>query len=277
MLQLENNVRMHYLDVGKGETLLMLHGNPTWSFYYRKLVEGLSDHYRCIVPDHVGCGLSDKPADYEYTLDNRISNIMQLIDALQLDDITLLVHDWGGPIGYGTALRYPDKFKRFVVFNTAVTLTDMPLAIRMCRWPVWGKILVRGFNGFVRMAMNRCADPERLKGAVGRGYTAPYNSWGNRIAIHQFVVDIPWEDGHRTLKLRNALERQIPDMKDRPHMVIWGAQDFVFDDTYLAGWKEKFPDAEYHYFEDASHWVVEDAHERIVPLIQDFLARHPLD
>ena len=117
----DGNLNYHYLDEGKGETLLMLHGNPTWSFYYRNLVKGLKDKYCCVVPDHIGCGFSDKPQIYNYTLFQHIDNLEYLIDQLQLKDITLVMHDWGGAIGMGYAVRHPQNIKRLVIFNTATT------------------------------------------------------------------------------------------------------------------------------------------------------------
>src|SRR4029077_21135086 len=111
----DTTMMMHYLDEGRGEPLLFVHGNPTWSFYWRTLVTGLSDRYRCIVPDHIGCGLSDKPQGWTYNLQGHIDNLVQLIDALDLRDITLVVHDWGGPIGMGAALKHADRIKRIVI------------------------------------------------------------------------------------------------------------------------------------------------------------------
>ena len=128
--------RMHYLDEGQGETLLMLHGNPTWSFYYRNLVKGLRSQYRCVVPDHIGCGLSDKPQEYNYTLSQHIDNLAALVDHLNLDHLTLVMHDWGGSIGMGLAVRAPEKIKRLIfstprlllpiAFHSASTCADTP-------------------------------------------------------------------------------------------------------------------------------------------------------
>ena len=117
----ENN--LHYLDEGKGDAILMVHGNPTWSFYYRNLVLAFRGHYRCVVPDHLGCGFSDKPQDYNYNLENHIQNLSKLVKFLDLKNITLVVHDWGGAIGMGFATRHPELIKRVV----AVSYTHLTL------------------------------------------------------------------------------------------------------------------------------------------------------
>jgi pimeloyl-ACP methyl ester carboxylesterase len=141
---------MSYLDEGSGdEAVVMVHGNPTWSFYYRNLVLGLRGKMRCIVPDHLGCGLSDKPQDFNYTLGEHIRNLRGLLDSLNLRKIHLIVHDWGGPIGLGTALARPEQLGRVVILNTAAFAdTVVPWRIRLCRAPVIGEWLVRGLNGF---------------------------------------------------------------------------------------------------------------------------------
>ncbi len=145
----------HYLDEGSGDPVVMVHGNPSWSFYYRNLVLALRDRYRCIVPDHMGCGYSDKPSDdrYDYTLSRRIDDLERLLEQLGINDnITLVVHDWGGMIGMGYAVRHPQSIKRIVILNTAAfhlpTEKPFPLALKICRDTLLGTLLVRGFNAF---------------------------------------------------------------------------------------------------------------------------------
>lgn len=270
--------RMHYLDVGKGEPLVMVHGNPTWSFYWRTLVQGLSDRYRCVVPDHVGAGLSDKPQDWTYRLQDHVDNLVELLDRLDLKNVTLLVHDWGGAIGFGAACARPERIARLVVFNTSVFLEDVPLSIRMCRWPGLGEVVIRGLNGFVRVGLLRAiGDRGRMKDGVGLGYVAPYDGWANRVGHLRFIRDIPIEDGHPTRATIERLTTEVPRLfADTPAMLIWGDRDFVFTPRFLEKWQGLLPRAEVHRFPDAAHWVVEDAHERILPLVKDFLARHPL-
>ncbi len=269
--------QLHYLDEGTGETLVMVHGNPTWSFYWRTLVQGLCDQYRCVVPDHLGCGLSDKPQDWSYRLSDHIDNLVSLIEALDLQNVTLLVHDWGGSIGLGAAVARSERIKRLVVFNTSVFMEHVPLSIRMARWPGVGEALVRGLNGFVRIGLVRAiADRSRWADGVGEGYLAPYDSYNNRVAHLGFIRDIPVEDGHPTRDTIQRLTAEVPTLADRPTMFVWGMRDFVFTPAFLERWLEMFPDAEVHRLDDAAHFVVEDAHERILPLVLDFLTRNPL-
>jgi len=267
---------MHYLDVGAGPPVLMVHGNPTWSFYWRNLVKGLSRDHRCVVPDHVGCGLSDKPPR-SFSLEDRIAHLGRLVETLDLHDLTLVVHDWGGPIGLGTAVRDPDRFRRLVVLNTSVFEGQLPLSIRMCRWPVLGPVLIRGLNGFVRVALLRAVtDRTRVRGAVARGYLAPYRSWADREAILRFVQDIPLEEDHPTRPLFLGIDAALAVLEDRPVLVVWGERDFCFTPEFRRGWQERLPHAEVHQLADAGHWVMEDAHEQVVPLVRDFLERHPV-
>ena len=269
--------RLHYVDEGSGDTLLMVHGNPTWSFYWRTLVHGLSDQYRCVVPDHVGCGLSDKPKEWRARLSDHIDNLVELIDHLDLTDITLVVHDWGGAIGFGAALKRPERFKRLVVFNTAVFIMPVPLSIRLSRLPVLGEPMVLGINGFLRVGMYRAlVDGSRWKGGVADGYLAPYDSWENRRAMLKFIRDIPLEDGHPTGETIQWLDDNVASLNHLPTVFVWGDKDFVFTPAFLENWQGRFPDAEVHRFPDAGHFVVEDAHERIVPIVRDFLQRHPV-
>ncbi len=271
-LELASGHRLHYLDEGTGEPIVMVHGNPTWSFYYRNLIRDLSSNYRCIAVDHMGCGLSDKPQDYPYTLEQHVDNLSTLIDSLDLDKITLVVHDWGGPIGFGAAQRHADKIRRIVILNTGVFEGPVPLSIRMCRWPLLGAAMVRGLNGFVRVGLLRAtAEPSSMKGAVGEGYLAPYNTWKNRVAHLQFIKDIPIEKSHPTREFFLGIDTNLKVFADCPVLLIWGEQDFCFTTYYRDGFIEQFPNAQVHSFADASHWVLEDAHERVLPLVESFL------
>jgi haloalkane dehalogenase len=265
--------RMHYIDEGAGPPILMLHGNPTWSFYYRNLIAGLRDRYRVVAPDHMGCGLSDKPQDYPYTLATHIENIERLVDHLGLEDATLAVHDWGGPIGFGWAARRPEAVRRFIVFNTAAFLGGrIPLRIRVCRWPILGDIAVRGLNAFARAAIYMaCRNRERMTPEVRRGYLLPYDSVANRVGILCFVRDIPLSPAAPSYSVLSQIEAALPALRDRPMIIIWGMKDFCFTRRFLEQWINRFPDAVVHRLADAGHYVAEDAGERILPLIEEFL------
>jgi haloalkane dehalogenase len=269
-----SGVRMHYVDEGAGPAVLMLHGNPTWSFYYRDLIKALSDSYRVIAPDHIGCGLSDKPQDYPYTLSTHVDNVERLVECLELSEVTLAVHDWGGAIGFGWAARHPDLARRFIVFNTAAFLGPTPFRIRICRWPMLGGLLVRGLNGFVRASFYMaCTHRERMTAEIRRGYLLPYGDFANRVAILRFVRDIPVSPRVPSYAVLQQIEASLPVFRDRPMIVFWGAKDFCFNDAFLAGWTGRFPAATVHHFADAGHYVIEDAHERIIPPLREFLER----
>ena len=256
----------------------MLHGNPTWSFYYRNLILGLKGSYRCVVPDHMGMGKSDKPQDYPYTLSRHIDNLEKLADHLELDDITLLVHDWGGAIGMGFAVRHPERIRRLVIFNTAAFLSsEIPLGLSLCRIPGFGAIAIRGFNLFARGAIRwACVKQERMTEEVRAGYLAPYDNFANRVANLRFVQDIPMSPDSPSYSVVQHIEGSLKLFREHPVQIIWGAHDFVFNDHFLKRWQEIFPQAEVHLMEDAGHFVVEDAHERILPMMKEFLQKNPI-
>lgn len=270
-----DGLRMHYVDEGQGPPIVMLHGNPTWSFYYRELLSALRERHRVIAPDHLGCGLSDKPQHYPYTLDTHIRNVERLITHLDLHDVTLAVHDWGGAIGFGWATRHPDRVRRFVVFNTAAFLGGrMPWRIRVCRWPVVGEVLVRRLNGFARSALvMACARRERMTPEVRQGYLLPYDSYANRVGLLKFVRDIPMSPRVPSHAVIRSIENRLSVVADRPMLICWGLRDFCFTESFLDQWIERFPGAAVHRFADAGHYVVEDAHDRIVPLVAEFAGR----
>jgi haloalkane dehalogenase len=277
-------VKLHYLDEGRGDPLVMLHGNPTWSFYWRNLVTAFSGTNRVIVPDHVGCGLSDKPsdADYEYVLDRRVADLEALLDSLGLTkDLTLVVHDWGGMIGLAFATRHPERVKRLVVLNTAgFGLPEgrkLPWQVGVVRYLPFFPLPVRGLNGFSRGANALCSTrPGRMTPLVKQAYLAPYDSWAHRIAVQRFVEDIPLAPGHRSWPTVAEVSARLGQFSAVPILICWGRKDFVFDDAFLAEWRRRLPHAEVHVFEDAGHYVLEDAHEEIVPLMRQFFARHPI-
>lgn len=268
--------RYHYVDEGRGEPLLLVHGNPTWSFYWRDLISALSPRYRVIAVDHIGCGLSDKPKDYPYRLAQHSKNLSELVQRLDLQNITLLAHDWGGAIGVGAALADEVRYRRFVMFNTAAFRSQrMPWRIAACRIPVLGRLAVQGLNAFARAALTMAVEkPERMTPAVRAGLLAPYDSWSHRQATYRFVADIPLSPEHPSYAALLATEQGLSRLADRPWMFVWGMRDWCFSPHFLERFLEFFPGAEVHRLEDAGHYVIEDAHERIVPLVQAFLEKH---
>jgi cis-3-alkyl-4-acyloxetan-2-one decarboxylase len=267
--------RYHYLDEGQGPVLLMVHGNPTWSFYWRDLVKAFRGHYRVIVPDHIGCGLSDKPSarEYSYRLAQRIDDLGCLVRELDLRDVTLVAHDWGGAIGLGAAVAAPDRFARLVLMNTAGFRSDRcPWRIRLAHVPVLSQVAVQGLNLFARSALRMAmAKHERMTPAVRAGLLAPYHSWRTRVGVYRFVQDIPMNARHPSYAALLQIENGLAQFRDRPICLIWGMQDWCFPPEFLDRFIEFFPEAEVHRFEDAGHYVIEDAHERIVPIVETFL------
>ncbi len=276
-------LRLHYIDEGAGEPVVMLHGNPTWSFYYRHLIDGLRDSNRVIAPDHIGCGLSDKPDDsrYEYTLARRVEDLEALLEHLGLDrDLTLVLHDWGGIIGMTFAARHPERIARLVVSNTAAfhkpAGKSFPRALSVFRDSPAGGWLVRGLNLFVRGTTWIGCKTRQLPRDVRDAYAAPYDSWHNRIAIHRFVQDIPLRPGDRSYELISWVQDRLEPLRAVPMLIAWGMKDFVFDEPVLDEWVRRFPAAEVHRFPRAGHLLFEDEREAIDRLVRSFLPAHPL-
>ena len=271
-----NPYKLHYLDEGEGEVLLFLHGNPTWSFYYRSLIQNFQCRYRCVAPDHIGCGFSDKPQDYSYTLTTHIDNLEKLVGFLALKNITLVVHDWGGAIGMGLAVRKPELIKRLVLFNTASFLSmDIPLRIGLCRMPLLGTILIRYLNLFVRGVLRfGLKRRKRLTQNVRAGYLAPYDTFENRIANLKFVQDIPMEQVVPSYSVIQYIEKNLKQFDGYPILIIWGSEDFCFNIKFLNKWREIFSRAEDREVCNAGHLVVEDASDEIIPWIEGFLRKN---
>jgi len=230
------------------------------------------------VPDHMGCGLSDKPQDYSYTLKTHIANLSKLIDHLKIVSFSMGVHDWGGAIGFGYAVDNVEKIKSLTVFNTAAFIFDrIPLRIRLCRLPLVGAVIVRAFNGFANAATvwgMATAQRNKFNKSVIRGYLAPYDSWENRIAILRFVQDIPIISSDQSHNILSGVDKNLSKLIDKPMTIIWGMRDWCFDFSFLSEWRERFPNAETHKLEKAGHLVVEDENEVVITLVMEFLNRH---
>lgn len=263
--------RQHYLDEGSGKPVIMVHGNPTWSFYYRSLIKTLSPKRRCIVPDHLGCGLSQKPQEASYRLLDHVENLRNLLDYLEVETFDLIVHDWGGPIGLGTALQKPEQLGRMVILNTAAFPSRrIPGRIALCRAPGIGEFLVRALNGFAWPA-TWMATAKGLSRETRRNYLLPYDSWKNRIAIARFVQDIPLDQDHPSYPALRWIESKLKVLEDKPVRLLWGEKDFCFDTVFYREWKERLPHAEATLYPDAGHYVLEDAQPEILEEVRKFL------
>jgi haloalkane dehalogenase len=273
-----NGHQYHYVNEGNGSPVVMVHGNPSWSFYYRNLVSQLSTNHQCIVPDHIGCGLSDKPSDesYDYTLVNRIDDLEALLEHLDIkENITLVVHDWGGMIGMGYAARYPERIKRLVILNTGAfhlpKAKKLPPALWLGRNTFVGTLLVRGFNAFSSVASYIGVKRKPMSKEIRQAYVAPFNSWKNRISTLRFIQDIPLKIGDRNYSLVSDISDSLAQFNKLPMLICWGLKDFVFDKHFLAQWQKRFPDAQVHAFDDCGHYILEDASDEVTLLINDFL------
>lgn len=276
-----NGHRMHYLDEGEhaAPPVVMVHGNPTWSFFFRKPVQALRGAYRCIVPDHIGMGLSEKPPApaYGYGLSERIDDLETLLDQLDIRErITLLLHDWGGMIGMGYACRHPERIAALVILNTSAFPSPdggvLPWQLRLAR-SIAGPLLVQGFNAFCRGALRNCVAGAPLDAGTRQAYLAPYSGWHERLAVLRFVQDIPMTPAASSYPLVRRIDRECAVFKQTPMLVCWGMKDFVFTGQFLQLWRDRFPAAEIHTFTDAGHFLLEDAADEIVPTICEFMHR----
>jgi haloalkane dehalogenase len=265
--------QMHYVDEGRGAPILMVHGNPTWSFYWRNLIGPLREEYRVLAVDHIGCGLSDKPRDYTYHLEQHTRNLISLVESLDLQHVTLVAHDWGGPIGLGTALALRERFARLVLLNSgAFPPPFFPWRIRICRTPLLGRLAVQGLNLFARGALQMAVErKERMTPSVRAGLLGPYDCWSHRRAIYEFVRDIPHAPRHPTYPILENLRQRLPELADLPALLIWGMRDWCFRPECLEMLLELMPAARAVRLPEAGHYVVEDAYELILPELRAFL------
>jgi haloalkane dehalogenase len=267
--------QMSYLDEGKSanadEAVLMLHGNPTWSFYYRELVKRLAPSFRCVVPDHVGMGLSEKPENYRYTLQQRVDDVTALVEKLGLKRVHLVVHDWGGAIGFGFAARRPELIGRIVILNTgAFASKRIPARIALCKTRFPGTALVRGLNGFAGPATWMAMSRRSLSPDEKRGYLLPYDSWANRVAVDAFVKDIPMDDSHPSRAALAKAAAGIDQFHRNPVLIVWGGRDFCFNDDFYAEWRKRLPESDALYIADAGHYVIDDARDEALERIEKF-------
>ena len=268
--------RMHYVDEGSGPVVVCLHGNPTWGFLFRNLIAALRDDFRVIVPDHIGCGLSDQPGDVCFRAGDRIGHLEDLLAELGVGRFSLVMHDWGGPLGTGLAVRRPADVERLVYFNT--TLAEMALLpgmIRRAAAPVIGRLLTQDTMQFLKLLTSFGvvqAIPEEVK----RGYLRPYRSRAGRRAIWGFVQDIPFSPSHPTAPLMNDMVARLPALADTPVKIIWGMKDPCFHPGILRQVAARFPQADVVRVPDASHLVLEDAPGRSIAAIREFLGPAPV-
>lgn len=266
---------LHYVDEGEGEqVLLAVHGNPSWSFLFRHVIQRFKSVMRVIALDHLGCGLSSKPQEATYNLATHIKNLNFLIEKLELKNIHLLLHDWGGAIGMGAALENKDKIKSITLCNTAAFWSDdIPKRIAMLQTPYFGEFIIRALNGFACPA-TRMAVYRPLSLTAKKGLLMPYRSWRSRIAIARFVQDIPKDSSHPSYNLLRSIESRLSSLTC-PKLLLWGMKDFCFHPGFLETWKKIYPEAKVVPFEQAGHYLFEDEasaiNDQLYQLLRPFL------
>ena len=271
---------MHYIDEGSGSPVVLLHGNPSWSFMYRKLIPEIRDFHRVIAPDHIGCGMSDKPSDekYIYNLQQRINDLESLLEQLEIrKNITLVVHDWGGLIGAGYAVRHPERIAKLVVLNSSAFNTpngkQLHWTIRFCSQSSLAASLMEKLNAFSAASVILGVRKHRMPAQVKKGYKAPYHNSSDRLAIVRFVQDIPLEESHVTNRTIQEISDSLYKLNRKPMLICWGEKDFVFDLDFLREWQRRFPKADVKRFPLAGHYVLEDEPDEVCGYVKEFLEK----
>ncbi len=271
---------MHFVDEGGGEPLVLVHGDPSWAYLYRRFIPSLARRWRCVAPDHMGMGKSDAPPEpYPYRLRHHIDNLEALLLRLDLHNVTLVLHDWGGPVGLGVAVRHPQRIKRLVLMNTWAFASwpgaPFPRLVELIR-STRGEKFVLEKNGYVEPALlGTTAHPENLTATVMAAYRAPFPTPESRRALLCWSRDIPTGPDDPSYADLQRIEQALPQFAAIPVLLIWGMQDPVLTEPVLRMWQRLYPHATTHELEDASHFLQEDAPERIVGWIEQFLVAHP--
>jgi pimeloyl-ACP methyl ester carboxylesterase len=277
-----DGVRIHYVDEGApdGQPVVLAHGNPTWSYLYRRFVAGLGEAgFRAIAWDQMGFGRSQKPDRVDaYTIPRHVEHFSRLMETLEVDGVTLVMHDWGAVIGLAWAVRHPERVRRLVILNSFTGSHppwSMPLQLRLLYMPVVGAVLTRGLRATVRLFLFRggTLHPERLGRNERNAYLAPHPSWASRAGLRAAVRILPWNDESDTPPIGREIDGGLARLASKPALIAWGKGDAVVHRSWLEHYRSLLPDAEVHELDGAGHFVQEDAHERLVPLLVDFLRR----
>jgi haloalkane dehalogenase len=260
---------VHYIDEGDGPVFLALHGNPTWSFLYRHIVRGLTDRFRCVALDYPGFGLSTAPAGYRYTIAEHARVVDGFVERLALRKVTLMVQDWGGPIGFWVATRHPDLFQAFVIGNTwAWPLRGdrtTELFSKVLGGSVLGGLLVRRADVFVNVFMRGGIRRKKLTPAERQMYKMPHPTPDSRLPVHVMPREILAAND-----LLAEVERGLARVADKPALIVWGEKDPGFREAARLRWERTFPNHRTQILRGASHYIQEDAPEEIVTAIKDW-------
>lgn len=258
------------VDEGEGPVVVMVHGNPSWSFLYRDLILQLRGRYRCIALDHQGCGFStDQP--HRMRMAEHSHNLGQVLDELGVERYLLVAHDWGGAIGAHRAGLQPERVEGMVFLNTAAfPFRRMPWQIRLARVPLLGRILMERFNLFALGAAKQGV-VEPLSTAAADGMLFPWMPADSRKAVSAFVDDIPWSAKHPTRDTILETEKNLKKLQSKSCLLAWGMKDFCFDEKFLEEWIRRFPHAEVERYPEAGHYVFEDAGQPLLDRVDQFV------
>lgn len=255
---------------GKGLPVVMVHGNPSWSFLFRNLILGLRDRYRCVAPDHQGCGFSS-PQPHRMRMAEHSRNLGTVLDELGVERFVLIAHDWGGAIGAHRAGLHPERVAGMVFLNTAAfPVRRMPWQIRLARVPLIGRVLMERFNAFALGAAKQGV-VRPLSPSAAEGLLYPWRERRSRRAVSAFVEDIPWSRSHPSRSTIEETEAGLAALAGKPCLLAWGMRDFCFDKVFLEEWIRRFPDAAVERYPEAGHYVLEDAGEPLVERIGAFV------
>ena len=262
--------RIHYIDEGEGKTLVLFHACPMWSFAYRRQIAEFSRDHRVIAFDMLGFGLSDKPSDFDYTLTGHINLTESLITALDLKDITLVMHGWGGTIGMGFAVRHPNLISGLVVLNS-MAFSDFPLPWRLypCRTPWLGAKIILDLK-MLQFGVNK------LPHETAEAYRYPFLSKESRIPLLRFIEDIPVTPEAESAQTILTIETRLWMFSGKPSCIIWAMRDWLYTAKSLSRWEHYLPNAEVHTLPEAGRYIQEDAPEKVNAFMREFLEKNNL-
>ena len=269
-LALPGGRRMHYVDEGVGDPILFVHGTPTWSFEWRHLIRGLSDEHRCIAPDLIGFGLSDRPKEFKYTPEVHAEQLVAFVQQMRLGEFTLVVHDFGGPIGLPLCIAYPDRVRRLVLLNTWMwsLWEDRAMYVRgHIVGGVLGRFLYRWANLSLRGLMPYAyADRKKLTNEIHRQYLSVFRDRDSRGRVL-------WPLAHALLGSSEYYKRlwsRRDKLRGRPALIVWGTKDPAFGPQHLARWRSVLPQAKVVEL-PVGHWPHEEAPQQVVEAVREFL------
>lgn len=265
-----NGFDMHFIDEGTGEPILCLHGEPTWSYLYRNFIKELSNSNRVIAPDQMGFGKSDVPQEKKYRMHEHIDNLTKLILKLDLNNITLVVQDWGGPIGLGFAVDHVERIKRMVIMNTSVGV------MREGRKPWYATLEEKGiYKEFIMniegVIKGGIYQKDNITDSMINAYTAPFPSEEYYIGAFAWPKDIPIGDSHPSAPTMKHVRENLNNLSEKEKILIWGLKDPIFPKKMINWWQKIYTDIKTYEIKDASHFLQEDAPDEIISIISDFI------